>query len=279
MFRDFQSRNIMLVNGDLYFIDYQGGRRGALQYDVASFLFEARVDLSPSLRQDLLEHYLETLGRFTDISPGEFRDHYYGFVLVRILQAMGAYGIRGIVERKPLFLESIPFALRNIRWLRDNNLIPDGIPELSRCLDRICDMEDPESTDEPDDLTVIVYSFSYKKGLPVDVSGHGGGFVFDCRALPNPGREERFRDFTGLDREVVEFLEEKEEVSDFLEKTFSLVGQSVRDYSERRFNYLMVSYGCTGGQHRSVYCAERLGEFLTEKTDVNTRVIHRELTK
>jgi len=279
LYRDFQSRNIMILEGELYFVDYQGGRRGALQYDVASLLFEARVNLSHELREELLEYYLKKLLDRTGISPGKFKKHYLGFVLIRILQAMGAYGLRGIVENKALFLQSIPFAIRNIGWLKDHSLIPEGLPELSACIDRIRDLK--ELTKEPEhespELTVLVYSFSYKKGLPSDLSGNGGGFVFDCRALPNPGREEKYRQFTGQDAEVIEFLEAREEVGDFLDRAFSMVEQSVAEYKSRDFNHLMVSFGCTGGQHRSVYCAERMKDYLQNKLKVNTKLVHKEL--
>lgn len=277
LYRDFQSRNIMIQDDDMYFIDYQGGRKGALQYDPASLLFEARVDLSPDLREELLEFYLENLQKKTGIRPGEFKKHYYGFVLIRILQAMGAYGIRGIVENKSLFLQSIPFGMKNLGWLVENSLMPEGMPELSACLDRVCGLKEWTLEEEVTELTVRINSFSYNKGVPGDLSGNGGGFVFDCRALPNPGREEKYRPFSGLDRVVIEFLEDKKEVKEFLDRVFALVEQSVAEYRLRDFNHLMVSFGCTGGQHRSVYCAERLQNFLQEKLKVKTKLLHREL--
>ena len=242
-------------------------------------MFEARVNLPHELRTELLDHYLEKLHDRTGITAGEFEKHYYAFVLIRILQAMGAYGIRGIVENKALFLQSIPFAIGNIGWLRDNSLIPEGLPELTACIDRIRDLEEWKMEPENDrpGLTVVVSSFSYKRGLPRDLSGNGGGFVFDCRALPNPGREEKYRPFTGKDALVVEFLEAKPEVGDFLDKAFSMVGQSVAEYKNRGFNHLMVSFGCTGGQHRSVYCAERMRDYLKNTLKVTTRLIHKEL--
>ncbi len=277
MYRDFQSRNIMIYDNDLYFVDYQGGRKGALQYDVASILFEARTDISPELREQLLAYYLESLGKKTGIRKEEFEKYYYGFVLIRILQAMGAYGIRGIVESKPLFLQSIPYAIRNLGWMKEKSLIPDTVPELSACLDRMLDLKEWKLEEETGELRVFINSFSYKSEQPRDFSGNGGGFVFDCRALPNPGREEKYRRFTGLDREVIDFLEPKNEVKAFLEQTFALVEQSVEEYRSRDFKQLMVSYGCTGGQHRSVYCAERLQKFLREKLNVRTILVHREM--
>jgi len=279
LYRDFQSRNIMILEEELYFIDYQGGRRGALQYDVASLLFEARVNLSHELREELLEYYLEKLLDHTGIPPVEFKEHYYGFVLIRILQAMGAYGLRGIVENKALFLQSIPFAIKNIGWLKDNTFIPEGLPELSACIEHIRNLKEWTKNQEHEspELTVLVHSFSYKKGLPGDMSGNGGGFVFDCRALPNPGREEKYRQFTGKDENVIEFLEAKEEVAEFLDGAFSMVEKSVAEYKSRGFNNLMVSFGCTGGQHRSVYCAERMKDYIQNKLKVNTRLVHKEL--
>lgn len=279
MYRDFQSRNIMIREDDLFFIDYQGGRRGPLQYDVASLLFESRVDLSPELRQELLEDYLGLLTRKTGLPAEEFMQHYYNFVLIRILQVLGAYGIRGIVENKALFLQSIPFAIRNLEWLRDQAALPGGLPELFSCLDRICGLDEWKINEAPGELTVRVNSFSYKKGLPKDKSGNGGGFVFDCRALPNPGREEKYRRFTGRDREVIDFLEGKAEVKEFLGRTFDLVERSVREYQSRGFMHLMVSFGCTGGQHRSVYCAERMNEFISGQLNTRTRLYHKELKK
>ncbi len=278
LYRDFQSRNIMIFKDDLYFVDYQGGRKGPVQYDVASLLFESRVDLSPDTREELLEHYLACLAKETDVLAGEFKKHYYSFVLIRILQVMGAYGIRGIVENKALFLQSIPFGIKNIKWLRDNSLIPGGLPELSACLNRICNLDEWKFRQETKELTVQINSFSYKKGFPRDLSGNGGGFVFDCRALPNPGREEKYMAFTGKDTQVIEFFKGRQEVDDFLMKTFSLVAKSIDEYSSRGFSRLMVSYGCTGGQHRSVYCAERLQKYIKNQLRVKTILVHKEIT-
>ena len=279
MYRDFQSRNIIIHEDELYFIDYQGGRKGALQYDVASLLFEARTNLPGSLREELLNHYLGTLAAKSESAAEGFMEHYYGYVLIRILQAMGAYGIRGIIENKALFLQSIPYAIRNIRFLMENSLIPDQVPELIKCLEHICGWK--EWSDLPDAhenrLRVRINSFSYMKGPPRDLSGNGGGFVFDCRALPNPGRLEEYRYLTGKDTEVIEYLQGKKEVGLFLEGVFSLVNQSIEAYQSMDFTDLMVSFGCTGGQHRSVYCAERLNEYLQSRTRIETIVNHKEL--
>jgi aminoglycoside/choline kinase family phosphotransferase len=279
LYRDFQSRNILVRDEELYFIDYQGGRMGALQYDLASLLFEARVDLSPDLRKELLHHYLDLLGKKNRKEAEDFLKYYHGFVLIRILQAMGAYGINGIIENIPLFLQSIPFAIKNIGWLLDESLIPEGMPELTQCLQQIAGLTGWETPDDREEVTVRINSFAYKLGIPRDLSGNGGGFIFDCRALPNPGRIEAFRQSTGRDRDVIDFLETKDEVKGFLESVFALVDRSVDEYQKRAYGHLMVNFGCTGGRHRSVYCAERLKTYLAEKHSVNTILHHRELEK
>ena len=229
MYRDFQARNILYQDESFHFIDYQGGRMGALQYDVASLLFEARVDLPPDIREELLHHYLDRLGQLSKQDAAAFPAHYYGFVLVRILQAMGAYGIRGIIENIPLFLQSIPYAIKNIGWLLDRSLIPEGMPELNKCLQQIAALPDWKPAVAAEKLTLNITSFSYKLGIPRDYSGHGGGYIFDCRTLPNPGRIEAYRRSTGLDRDVIAFMEGKQEVSDFLGKIFALIEHSVKE--------------------------------------------------
>lgn len=279
MFRDFQSRNIMVRGENLYFIDYQGGRKGALQYDVASLLFEARTNIPTDSREELLKHYLERLREKSEQAAMDFMESYYAFVLIRLLQAMGAYGLRGIIENKALFLQSIPYAIANLKWLMDQSLIPDRIPGLHKCLEAICGLEEwsvpPVSVQNK--LLVNINSFSYKKGWPRDLSGNGGGFVFDCRCLPNPGRLEEYRDLTGKDPEVIEYLKNTEEVDNFLEGIFKTVLQSIESYESMGFTHLMVSFGCTGGQHRSVYCAEKLNELLRDRPRVKTRLHHKEL--
>jgi aminoglycoside/choline kinase family phosphotransferase len=277
LYRDFQARNILFHDDAFYFIDYQGGRLGALQYDLASLLFEARVDLPPDLREDLLHYYLDLLGKGNPQKAETFKPYYYGFVLVRILQAMGAYGLRGIIENIPLFLQSIPFAIRNIEWLLEHSLIPEGMPELTRCLDKLTGLPNWKSAAEEDILTLRINSFSYKLGLPRDYTGHGGGYIFDCRTLPNPGRIEAYKKSTGKDEDVITFLSGKSEVSEFLEKIYALVDQSVGVYRERGYNNLMINFGCTGGQHRSVFCAEKLRSYVERKHPVKVILKHREL--
>jgi aminoglycoside/choline kinase family phosphotransferase len=288
LYRDFQSRNIMLrqvqggeVQGDVrpYFLDYQGGRQGALQYDIASLLYDAKADLPPELRQELLDHYLDNLGRFLDLDRSEFMRFYYAYVYVRIMQALGAYGFRGFYERKEHFLQSVPYALRNLRWLLHNVELPIALPTLTDAFksmvasDRLQGLSSaPGKTDR---LTVRVFSFSFHRGLPVDDTGNGGGFVFDGRSLPNPGREDRFKALTGKDAPVAEYLDQQESVHQFLANAVALVDASVNTYQRRGFKHLMVSFGCTGGQHRSVYLAEQLAKHLRgEGIDVIVR--HRE---
>jgi aminoglycoside/choline kinase family phosphotransferase len=275
LYRDFQSRNVMLCEGQPYFLDYQGGRKGALQYDIASLLYDAKADLPPDLREQLLNHYLEQLGAFVDFKRNEFMQHYYAYVYVRIMQAMGAYGFRGFYERKPHFLQSVPYALRNIRWLLHNVELPVPLPELMEAFKTMVGSEKLQNVaSESEHLVVRVYSFSFHEGMPKDENGHGGGFVFDCRALPNPGREERYKDLTGKDPAVGEYLNAHQSVSEFWTNVSGLVDASVTGYQRRGFKSLMVSFGCTGGQHRSVFFAERMAKHLREKSGVEVAVRH-----
>ncbi len=278
LYRDFQSRNIMLREGRPFFLDYQGGRRGALHYDIASLLFDAKADLPPELRQQLLDHYLDSLGGLIQLDRSAFLRHYYAFVYVRILQALGAYGFRGFYERKVHFLQSVPYALKNVRWLLHNVTLPIALPTLMEAFQSMLGSEKLQGLGtEPDRLTVRIYSFSFHRGLPKDESGHGGGYVFDVRAIPNPGREERFKTLTGKDQPVIEYLNQQECVHQFLAGVMSLVDASVSDYQRRGFRHLMVSFGCTGGQHRSVYMAEHLASHLRARNGVEVVVRHREL--
>src|SRR3974390_2293553 len=280
LYRDFQSRNIMLPDGKPYFLDYQGGRKGALQYDVASLLYDAKADLPPDLRQQLLDHYLVTLGRFVDVKPEAFLQHYYAFVYIRIMQALGAYGFRGFYERKVHFLHSVPYALKNLRWLLHHVTLPIALPTL---LDAFNSMLASEKLQRlaaaARNPPPRVASFSFHRGLPKDESGNGGGFVFDGRSLPNPGREERFKTLTGKDTPVVEYLNQQESVHQFLASVFTLVDSTIENYKQRGFKNLMVSFGCTGGQHRSVYLAEQLAKRLRGRNGVDVAVRHIELEK
>lgn len=280
LYRDFQSRNIMLRDGQPYFLDYQGGRKGALQYDVASLLYDAKADLPPELRQELLDHYLDVLRGYVDVTREAFLQHYYAYVYIRIMQALGAYGFRGFYERKVHFLQSVPFALKNIRWLLHNVTLPVAVPTL---LDAFHNMLRSEKllalASEADNLVVRIFSFSFHRGLPKDETGNGGGFIFDGRSLPNPGREERFKALTGRDAPVIEYLNQQESVHQFLAGVMSLVDASVSNYQQRGFKNLMLSFGCTGGQHRSVYLAEQVAKRLRGRPGIEVVTTHRELER
>jgi aminoglycoside/choline kinase family phosphotransferase len=280
LYRDFQSRNVMLRDGRPWFLDYQGGRKGALQYDIASLLFDGKADLPPALRQQLLDHYLDCLGAFVDVKRDAFMEYYYAYVYVRILQALGAYGFRGFYERKAHFLQSVPYALKNLRWLAGNVKLPIALPALMKALDGIAASEELKAiaVPAPEGLTVRIFSFSFHHSPPTDEQGHGGGFVFDARGLPNPGREERFRALTGKDAPVVEYLTARPSVVEFLGHVTALVDASVASYQQRGFTSLMVSFGCTGGQHRSVFLAEQLARHLRDK-GVEVAVRHLQLEK
>ena len=285
LYRDFQSRNVMLRNGEPFFLDYQGGRKGALQYDIASLLYDGKADLPPAMRQLLLDHYLDCLGGMIELDRDAFMEHYYAYVYVRILQALGAYGFRGFYERKAHFLQSVPYALKNLRWLAENVKLPIALPALMQALDAIGTSEKLQgklqelTAPEASGLTVRIFSFSFHHAAPTDESGNGGGFVFDARALPNPGREERFRALTGQDDAVIEYLRREESLSTFLSHVTALVDASVATYRRRGFSSLMVSFGCTGGQHRSVYLAEQLAKHLRGVGGVEVVLRHVQLEK
>jgi aminoglycoside/choline kinase family phosphotransferase len=280
MYRDFQSRNIMLVQGEPWFIDYQGGRKGPLQYDIASLLYDAKAAIPEPVREGLLEYYLDVLANYFPVDRKAFRQFYTGFVLIRILQALGAYGFRGYYENKPHFLKSIPFAIANLQYLLETKSLPVPLPMLREVLEKIIVNPSFRSFNPAgNQLTVRISSFSYKTGIPADDSGNGGGFVFDCRALPNPGKFEEYRSFTGKDAQVITFLEKETEVAEFLSHVCSLVDQSIRKYVERGFTCLSVSFGCTGGQHRSVYCACELAKHISSKFGVTIALHHTALNK
>jgi aminoglycoside/choline kinase family phosphotransferase len=280
LYRDFQSRNIMLRAGQPFFLDYQGGRKGALQYDVASLLYDAKADLPPELRQQLLDHYLETLGGYADVKRDAFMQHYYAYVYIRIMQALGAYGFRGFYERKVHFLQSVPYALKNLRWLLHNVTLPIALPTLMGAFHSMLASEKLQGlASDADSLVVRVFSFSFHRGLPKDESGNGGGFIFDGRSLPNPGREERFKLLTGRDAPVIDYLNQQESVHQFLASVMSLVDASVSSYQRRGFKHLMVSFGCTGGQHRSVYLAEQVAKRLRGRNGIEVILQHRELER
>ncbi len=280
LYRDFQSRNIMLRNGDPFFVDYQGGRKGALQYDIASLLYDAKADLPPDLRQQLLDHYLDRLSSFVPLDREGFLRHYYAYVYIRIMQALGAYGFRGFFERRAHFLQSVPYALKNLRWLLHHVRLPVPLPALMDAFKGMLASEKLQGlASEADNLVVRIFSFSFHQGLPKDESGNGGGFVFDGRGLPNPGREERFKTLTGKDTPVIDYLNQQESVHQFLAGVLSLVDSSISSYQQRGFKNLMVSFGCTGGQHRSVFLAEQLAKRLRVRNGLEVVVRHLELEK
>jgi aminoglycoside/choline kinase family phosphotransferase len=280
LYRDFQSRNIMLQNGDPFFVDYQGGRKGALQYDIASLLYDAKADLLPELRQQLLDHYLDRLSNFIKLDRAAFLQHFYPYVYIRIMQALGAYGFRGFYERKAHFLQSVPYALKNLRWLLHNVRLPIPLPALMNAFKDMLSSEKLQGlATDADNLVVRIFSFSFHQFLPKDETGNGGGFIFDGRSLPNPGREERFKTLTGKDAPVIEYLQQQESVHQFLASVLSLVDASIGTYQQRRFKNLMVSFGCTGGQHRSVYLAEQLAKRLRARSGLEVIVRHLELEK
>lgn len=276
MYRDFQSRNIMLIKGEPAYIDYQGGRKGALQYDLASLMYDAKANIPEQVREDLLEYYINILKKEKNIDEVVFRKHYYGYVLVRIMQAMGAYGFRGFYEKKEHFLKSIPFAMENLKKVLKKVDLPIEVPQLMNALEQVANSKKLLKVAEEAQvrLRVEINSFSYKRGIPIDKSDNGGGFVFDCRAIHNPGRYVQYKELTGKDIEVISFFEKTNDMKDFLSPVKKLVAMSVERYMKRNFSNLQVNFGCTGGQHRSVYAAEQLAKYLADTFDVKVVVRH-----
>jgi len=279
VYRDFQSRNIMLRQDDPWFIDYQGGLRGPLQYDVAKLLYEGKARLPEAVRAELLDHYLDALAEHVPVDRERFLAHYRGFVFLRIMQGMGAYGYLGLYGRKPQFLARIPHAINDIETLLGSGFMPLELPELKAAFAAIVSDESLRLAPPPPQpgLTVRVGSFSYKRGVPEDVGGHGGGFAFDCRALPNPGRQAEYAGRSGLEAEVIAYLDAEAACEPYFRHVLELVATQVQAYLERGFDSLQVQFGCTGGQHRSVYMAERLGAALSARFPaVHTQVTHAE---
>ena len=275
LYRDFQSRNIMLCQEKPYFIDYQGGRRGALQYDLASLLYDAKADIPQAIRLELFDYYIEVISQFIPLDRQTFQELYYGYVLIRMMQAMGAFGFRGFYEKKEHFLQSVPYAIKNIEWLLEAVQLPINIPEITQVLNQLVDSETLKNLGNTHPtLTVCINSFSYRRGIPIDESGQGGGYVFDCRTIHNPGRYDRYKHLTGKDAAVVEFFQQETDVESYLQHIYALVDHSVETFQQRNLRQLMVSFGCTGGQHRSVYCAERLAEHLPKTRDVKIVLRH-----
>ncbi len=277
MHRDFQARNVILKNGEEpYFIDFQTGRCGPIYYDVASFLWQAKANYPDELRHELIDVYLTHLADYQQVDKAHFLERLRLFVLFRTLQVLGAYGFRGMVERKAHFLQSVPFAMDNLRALLQQPF--DECPYLCKILADLAAMPRWSERYAPvkGRLTVRIFSFSYKKGAPDDLSGNGGGYVFDCRAVHNPGRYAEYCNSTGMDADVIEFLERDGEILTFMQSVYALADAHVTRYLERGFTDLMFSFGCTGGQHRSVYAAEHLASHLAEKFDIDIIVCHKE---
>ena len=275
MYRDFQARNVMVKDNEIYFIDFQGGRKGPIYYDIASFVWQASARYPEGLRDDLVKTYLTVLKGYIQVDEKYFYERLRLFVLFRTLQVLGAYGFRGYFEKKPHFIASVPYALGNLRKLL---LKPfESYPYLSALLLKLANLPELNSVASDTRLEVKIYSFAYKKGIPADTTGNGGGYVFDCRSINNPGKFEYYRPFTGMDAEVIKFLEDDGEVIKFLSNVYSLVDAHAKRFIERKFTNLQVCFGCTGGQHRSVYCAEHLASYLASKFDLKVILIHREL--
>ncbi len=280
LYRDFQSRNIMVRGGQPWFIDFQGGRHGALPYDLASLLLDAKADLPFDFRDRLKAQYLEAAAALTPVDRDRFEEFYRGFSLIRILQAMGAYGYRGFFERKAHFLQSVPYAIRNLERLLAEGALPVALPALTEALQRIvATTRLREVAPLAPRLTVRIESFSYRRGYPADTTGNGGGFVFDCRALPNPGREPGFLDLTGRDPVVIAWLEQHSEPGQFVAQVRSLLEPTLEAYQRRHFTHLTVAFGCTGGQHRSVYCAETLARGLRTHPGIAVEIHHGEAAR
>ncbi len=264
MYRDFQSRNIMVKDGELYFIDFQGGRKGPLNYDVVSLLYQVKAQIPQAVRDELVEYYKSELAQYMSPEAVKFDTYQPYFVHLRLMQVLGAYGFRGLIQKKSHFIESIPYALREIEAL--SKVAPlTAYPELQNVISQLSKLDAKYAAliaPPAGKLTVTINSFSFKKGYPADFSGNGGGYVFDCRALPNPGREPQFKTKTGRDWEVIDYLMAKPPVHVFLDHVKGIVGQSVDNYRERHFSNLMVSFGCTGGQHRSVFFAQTIYDWL-----------------
>jgi hypothetical protein len=271
----------MISNNEVHFIDYQGGMKGALQYDVASMLWQAKAELPDEWKNSLLEYYMDRveilLGQ--KIDRNRFSSQYNGYVLIRLLQVLGAYGFRGLFERKAHFLISIPLALTNLKWFFLNKSVGIVLPEFERLLnlvvaDEVIDRFKPLRANENTRLLVHINSFSYKKGIPTDQSSNGGGFVFDCRGILNPGRLPEFKVLTGRDKEVKDFLEQRTQMPSFLNSVFDIVDIAVEDFIKRDFESLQVNFGCTGGQHRSVFAADALARHLRNKFAVKVELHH-----
>lgn len=273
--RDCQSRNIM-IDKIPYFIDFQGGRFGPCIYDIISLLWQAKASFPLSFKKEMLGFYARIFGKTRNLNDKDVLKYADVFLLFRNLQVLGAYGFRGLIQHRAHFIESIPLALNNLRWLMSQGVV-DPYPELKDCCRKILENNKFLSNRDSTKLNVKIYSFSYKKGYPEDLSGNGGGFMFDCRWMHNPGRYEEYKKLTGNDREVIDFLESKGEVQGFVSDAFAVISNSIDRYIKRGFTSLQIGFGCTGGQHRSVYCANKMAEMISEHfPEVRIELIHRE---
>ena len=277
MHRDFQSRNVMLYRGKPYFIDFQGGRKGPIFYDVASFIGQAKAQFTPEIKEELINTYLDALQQYSSIPERLFRNQLRLFTFFRTLQVLGAYGFRGYIEHKSHFLQSIPYAIKNLKEQLRNPIF--GIPYFSAVLERLTNMKQFQIPENTKELTVTVYSFSYQKGIPNDYTGNGGGFIFDCRALDNPGRYKQYSNLTGLDKAVISFFNEHSDIYTFIDQAKAVITPSIQSYVKRKFTNLMIAFGCTGGQHRSVFAAQQIAEYIAKQLKVKVHLIHRELNK
>lgn len=281
LYRDFQSQNIMLHDNKLYFIDYQGGRKGAIYYDLASLLYDSKAKLSQENRQILLDYYFNKFTQDKIIDYKVFESNFYNFVLIRILQASAAYCFRGLVEKKLSFIASLPFSIQNIKFLLDNNYISEHLTELKRCLEfYVYKSEVSQIFNKRKHVKVRINSFSFLKGgYPKDEKNNGGGFVFDCRFLPNPGAYEQYKHFNGLDNIIKDYLCGFVEVENFIVKCTEIVLNAIDSYEIKQYEHLQVNFGCTGGKHRSVYCAQKTFEILKNIFNINVDIKHIELEK
>ncbi|MFH1610395.1 MAG: RNase adapter RapZ [Patescibacteria group bacterium] len=280
LFRDFQSRNVMIKNKEPFFIDYQSGRKGALEYDLASMLYDSKANIPQEIREKLIGKYITSTQELVEIDEGKFKKYFYGFALIRIMQALGAYGFLGRVKNRPHFLGNIPFAIANLEIILNKFNFLQELPELNNIIQNLCSDNSLRQTKSQSELVVKIYSFGYHfSGIPQDEKEeHNGGFVFDLRSLPNPGREENLRHLTGQDRLVKEFLDKEERTQKYLKHVFELIDMAIDNYKKRGFTDLMVSFGCTGGQHRSIYFAEKLREYI-EKKEIQVNLKHVDLEK
>lgn len=276
MFRDFQARNIIINNNMPFFIDYQGGRLGAAEYDLASLLYQAKAQIPNDVKQILLDYYYSKYIEYKYIDRKVFDNQFYNCVYIRVIQTLGAYGFRGLIENKSHFIESISLAISNLKELLSSHPNLNDYYELNRVLNEISELNKFNAV-KLDNFRLTIYSFSYKKGLPSDDTGNGGGFVFDCRAIENPGRYAEYKTLTGKDEEVINFFKNNSSIDVFIKDVLAIVEPSVETYIKRGFTSLMINFGCTGGQHRSVYCAENVYKYFKDKYNIDIKLIHREM--